>query len=432
MKGQTMKTTMKFCALFLGALAAYGQTVSLSDTLTNAVGGGSYTGRITVTLNAPGSAQPLYYSATSLTGWQAVYCLGVTGADCTTTTAAGVLSATLYANSTITPTGTSYSARFTPAKGSPWSETWVVTPSTTTLRQVRSTTVPTPTTTLSLGQIAAGGATAGQYLRYTGSAWAPATLSVLTDPTTTTGDLIYLSAGGALTRLGIGSTGQVLTVAGGLPSWAAASGGGGGGAVSSVFGRTGAVVASSGDYTTAQVTESGNLYYTDARARAAITGTAPVSVAAGVVSCPTCAVTSGSYADPAWITSLSYSKLTGVPSLAPTACEVVIGDPGAATPLLSDDNDAPASCVNVSGVVQTITEIACYANAGSPTVRPIITGGSATSLLSADLTCGTGSYATGTLSGTPTMAAGATIDANIASAGGVAKYIVIRITRRII
>lgn len=37
--------------------------------------------------------------------------------------------------------------------------------------------------------------------------------------------------------------------------------------VQSVFGRTGAVVATSGDYTTAQVTESGNLYYTDARVR---------------------------------------------------------------------------------------------------------------------------------------------------------------------
>jgi hypothetical protein len=40
--------------------------------------------------------------------------------------------------------------------------------------------------------------------------------------------------------------------------------------VTSVFGRTGAVVAVSGDYTTAQVTESGNLYFTNARARAAI------------------------------------------------------------------------------------------------------------------------------------------------------------------
>ena len=41
-------------------------------------------------------------------------------------------------------------------------------------------------------------------------------------------------------------------------------------AVSSVFGRTGNVVASNGDYNTSQVTESGNLYYTDARSRAAL------------------------------------------------------------------------------------------------------------------------------------------------------------------
>ena len=42
-------------------------------------------------------------------------------------------------------------------------------------------------------------------------------------------------------------------------------------AVTSVFGRTGAVVAVSADYTTSQVTESGNLYYTDTRARNSIT-----------------------------------------------------------------------------------------------------------------------------------------------------------------
>lgn len=36
-----------------------------------------------------------------------------------------------------------------------------------------------------------------------------------------TGDIYYRSAGGLLTRLGIGSTNQMLTVAGGLPAWAA-------------------------------------------------------------------------------------------------------------------------------------------------------------------------------------------------------------------
>jgi trimeric autotransporter adhesin len=41
--------------------------------------------------------------------------------------------------------------------------------------------------------------------------------------------------------------------------------------VSSVFGRTGAVVSATGDYTTSQVTEGSNLYYTDVRARLSIT-----------------------------------------------------------------------------------------------------------------------------------------------------------------
>ncbi len=44
-------------------------------------------------------------------------------------------------------------------------------------------------------------------------------------------------------------------------------------AVTSVFGRTGAVTAQSGDYTTTQVTEGTNLYFTNTRARAAISET---------------------------------------------------------------------------------------------------------------------------------------------------------------
>src|ERR1700733_6622411 len=42
--------------------------------------------------------------------------------------------------------------------------------------------------------------------------------------------------------------------------------------VQSVFGRTGAVTAQTGDYTTSQVTEGSNLYFTNARAVAALTG----------------------------------------------------------------------------------------------------------------------------------------------------------------
>lgn len=43
---------------------------------------------------------------------------------------------------------------------------------------------------------------------------------------TTTGDTIYASAASTPARLGIGSTGQVLTVAGGVPTWATPAGGG--------------------------------------------------------------------------------------------------------------------------------------------------------------------------------------------------------------
>lgn len=46
-----------------------------------------------------------------------------------------------------------------------------------------------------------------------------------TNPMTTAGDLIIGGASGAAARLGIGSAGQVLTVAAGDPSWAAAAGG---------------------------------------------------------------------------------------------------------------------------------------------------------------------------------------------------------------
>jgi hypothetical protein len=47
--------------------------------------------------------------------------------------------------------------------------------------------------------------------------------SGFTNPMTTTGDTIYSSPGSTPQRLGIGSSGQVLTVSGGVPTWATAS-----------------------------------------------------------------------------------------------------------------------------------------------------------------------------------------------------------------
>ena len=56
------------------------------------------------------------------------------------------------------------------------------------------------------------------------------TSPALTTPTistlTTNGDILYGTGSGALTRLGIGSSAQVLTVASGVPSWATPAGGG--------------------------------------------------------------------------------------------------------------------------------------------------------------------------------------------------------------
>jgi len=62
---------------------------------------------------------------------------------------------------------------------------------------------------------------------YTGSAWTNLDTTGMVNPMTTTGDTIYSSSGSTPARLGIGSTGQVLTVSGGLPVWSTPAGGGG-------------------------------------------------------------------------------------------------------------------------------------------------------------------------------------------------------------
>lgn len=70
----------------------------------------------------------------------------------------------------------------------------------------------------------------------TGANTATAAFNAL-NPMTTTGDIIYEASSTVAARLGIGSTGQVLTVAGGLPSWASLPAGG----VTSLNGQTGAI-----------------------------------------------------------------------------------------------------------------------------------------------------------------------------------------------
>jgi hypothetical protein len=63
---------------------------------------------------------------------------------------------------------------------------------------------------------------------YTGSAWANVDTTGMTNPMTTTADMIYSSSGSTPARLGIGTVGQVLTVNSGAtaPEWAAPAAGG--------------------------------------------------------------------------------------------------------------------------------------------------------------------------------------------------------------
>lgn len=91
--------------------------------------------------------------------------------------------------------------------------------------------------------------------------------------------------------------------------------------VTSVFGRTGAVTAQSGDYTTTLVTEGTNLYYTDSRARAALSftaGSGAYNSTTGVITIPTntSQLTNGAnfitLASLSAGTGISYNNTTGV------------------------------------------------------------------------------------------------------------------------
>ncbi len=120
------------------------------------------------------------------------------------------------------------------------------------------------------------------------------------------------------------------------------------------------------------------------------------------------------------------------------SCIVIIGDPDAGSPMLADGNDRPVACDNQYGQDLTITSVACWANAGTPSITPILTGGGATSILTGALSCGAATWAAGTLNGTPVMhsfsGGGATCsvtpcsaDVNITTAGGTARYVVVKI-----
>jgi hypothetical protein len=148
--------------------------------------------------------------------------------------------------------------------------------------------------------------------------------------------------------------------------------------------------------------------------------------------------TTGTMADWVWIEApdpvQSINGQTGN-VIWPLPCIVVTGDPGAYSAPLSDDNDSPAACANTYGVNLYVKWVACMADQGTPTVDVRLTGGA--SVISAPIPCGSTATA-GTISGTPMIhpvgADGATcatapcsLDVDIVAAGGLAKYLVVRV-----
>ncbi len=98
--------------------------------------------------------------------------------------------------------------------------------------------------------------------------------SSYTAPTPIVSD--FLTFGTGISRVGNsiglipGANGEILSMASGIPTWVTPT------AVSvpvfSVFGRTSSILATLGDYTTNLVTEGASLYFTDARAQNALSG----------------------------------------------------------------------------------------------------------------------------------------------------------------
>jgi hypothetical protein len=230
----------------------------------------------------------------------------------------------------------------------------------------------------------------------------------IADPTTTLGDIIVRGSAAPPTRLAVGTNGQVLTADStqllGV-KWAASAGGGatvtvsdtapatpkngdlwfdsvgtqlyvwytdptssqwvvvansgGANAVSSVFARTGTIVAAVGDYSAAQITNA-------------------VS-------------TLGSYADPAWITGLAWSKITGVPTVRVGHTWALVGDVTTITTLPSIF--VPLTSTQTATLYGIRTKIGSGTSVGVQVVRNGVNVGSVVTVTTTAATTTLGSVA---------------------------------------
>jgi hypothetical protein len=99
-------------------------------------------------------------------------------------------------------------------------------------------------------------------------------------------------------------------------------------------------------------------------------------------------------------------------------CETVVVGTGASYVLTTgDDTFYNGSCFNGAAGSLTITGVYCFSDTGTTTsVTPIIHGGG--TILTGPLTCGNNAWsASGTLSGTPTIASGASLDPGMTTTG---------------
>ena len=123
------------------------------------------------------------------------------------TSISGTIANNQLANSSITINGTSTSLGGSYTNASASTSTAGIVQLTDSTSSTSTTTAATPNSVKSAYDLANG--------------------AIAKTLTTTTGDIIYASSANTPARLGIGSSGQILTVSGGIPSWAAASSGGG-------------------------------------------------------------------------------------------------------------------------------------------------------------------------------------------------------------
>lgn len=137
----------------------------IQDTVYTGIGGTLFSGRITIT-------SPDMTTADGRTVLRSAQTL-IIGAN-------GSLSVTLEPNDTVAPASTTYHVVYRSNTGLTWSERWLVPTSDAALKvhQVRITAVSPPPVMVQPTQLQSGGAQAGQFLRWSGTVWAPATPTV--------------------------------------------------------------------------------------------------------------------------------------------------------------------------------------------------------------------------------------------------------------